>query len=369
MKLVLKENWKEANAIFKRFPAEFPQSEHWDRAQFWIARTEQKLGNEEEAKKRFTQILADTPFTYYGLAASFYLKHDWLPQMANPNPAQAVKWTGSLTTRQALSLWRLRALLQVGLLEFAREEAKTLASIKANGAGIGQEDPNGALKLAELFSEAGYHMAAFSQAYAALSLDPALISRNSVSLIFPQPFIEEFLNAESRSGVNALLLLSVAKQESAFLPNAVSKADALGLMQLLPSTAKEVLPGVDRDSLFHAGTNTEAGSLYLYKLLDRYQGNIPLALAAYNAGPSRVSQWLRDLGESPRLKSNFDPDAFIDSIPFSETRKYVANILRNYVWYKMLAKDTQVTSMQELIFQWQKSPKRLEKAEIPATQN
>ncbi|HEY8279812.1 MAG TPA: tetratricopeptide repeat protein, partial [Bdellovibrionota bacterium] len=53
MKLVLKEEWKEANSLFKRFPTDFPQSEHWDRAQFWIARTEAKLGNEEEAKKRF----------------------------------------------------------------------------------------------------------------------------------------------------------------------------------------------------------------------------------------------------------------------------------------------------------------------------
>ena len=206
-------------------------------------------------------------------------------------------------------------------------------------------------------------MAAFSHAYAALSLDPSLLNRNSASLIFPQPFADDFLSAADRTGVNALLLVSVAKQESAFLPNAISRADALGLMQLLPVTARETLPGITRAELFQPALNAQAGGLYLYKLLDRYQGNIALSLAAYNAGPNRVAQWLRELNESPRIKSNFDPDAFIDSIPFTETRKYVGNILRNFAWYKMLAKDGAVTSVQELMFQWQKSQKKVEKAE------
>ncbi|MGZ3684153.1 MAG: transglycosylase SLT domain-containing protein [Bdellovibrionota bacterium] len=359
IKAVLKDDWKEANSIFKRFPSEFPQSEHWDRAQYWIARTEAKLGHEDEAKKRFTQILAENPFTYYGLQAAIYLKHDWLPQINDPAPPFAAKWEGSLTTRQALSLWRLRALLLEGLVDYAREEAKTLGGSKANGAGVGQEDPKGALLMARLFGESGNYMAAFSHAYAALSLDPALVNRDSVSLIFPQPFLEDFITAADRTGVNSLLLLSVAKQESAFLPNALSHADACGLMQLLPVTAREVLPGTSRGELYDPAVNTQAGGLYLYKLLDKYQGNIALALAAYNAGPNRVSQWQRDLlADSSLMKSGFDPDAFIDAIPFSETRKYVGNILRNYAWYKMLAKDGTVSSIQELMFQWQKSPKK-----------
>ena len=111
-------------------------------------------------------------------------------------------------------------------------------------------------------------------------------------------------------------------------------------------------------SLFDPGANTKAGALYLYKLLDKYQGNIALALAAYNAGPNRVQQWLKDLDETPLMKDGFDPDAFIDAIPFSETRKYVGNILRNYAWYKILSREGTITSVQELIFQWQKTPKK-----------
>ncbi len=360
MKLVLQQKWSDANAIFKRFSTEFPQSENADRAEFWIARTEDKLGNAAEAEKRFKQILSDNPFTYYGLQAALYLKHDWAPVMNNPLPPLEGKWQGALLSRQALSLWRLRALLEAGLLDYAREEAKFLAQSKGHGAGIGQDDAKGALLMATLFHDAGNHMAAFSHAYAGLSMDPSLLNKNSALLIFPQAFSEDFAAAAEQTGVNTLLLASVAKQESAFLPNAVSRADALGLMQLLPITAKEVIPNCSRAELFQPAMNAKAGALYLNKLLERFQGNIALALAGYNAGPNRAAQWQKEFAETPLLKSGFDPDAFIDTIPFAETRKYVGNILRNYAWYKLLAEDGKLENVEELNFQWQKSPKNQE---------
>lgn len=360
MKLVQHEDWEEANTVFKRFPAEFPQSEHWERAQFWIARTEEKLGHKDEAKKRFEQILAENPFTYYGLQAAIHLKHDWAAALANGTHGpqamkEPAKLTGAMVTRQALSLWRLRALLEAGLTEVAREEARFLFQYKPGGSTLGQDDGRGALLLARLFAEAGYHLAAFSHAYAALSLEPSLLDSGSVGLIFPGVFSAEWKTAAEKTGVHPLLLASVAKQESAFIPNAISKADAFGLLQLLLPTAKEVATVASREDLFDPSLNAQAGALYLHKLLLRFEGNIAYALAAYNAGPTRMSGWLRDIvGNSPLLKQGFDPDVFIDSIPITETRKYVANILRNYAWYKLLAKDGAPSSIPELSFQWQK---------------
>lgn len=360
MKLVHQEDWEEANTLFRRFPAEFPQSEHWERAQFWIARTEEKLGNKDEAKKRFEQILAENPFTYYGLQAAIYLKHDWANALANgthgPQAAKApVKLEGAVVTRQALSLWRLRALLEAGLIEVAREEAKFLFQYRPGGSTLGQDAGRGALLMARLFGESGYHLGAFSHAYAALSLEPSLLDSATVSMIFPPVYSEELRAAGEKTGVHPLLLASVAKQESAFLPNAISRADALGLMQLLLPTAREVATVSARDDLFRPELNLQAGALYLHKLLLRFENNIAFALAAYNAGPSRMSSWQRDwLAASPLLQKGFDPDVFIDSIPFSETRKYVANILRNYAWYKLLNKDGNIGSIQELSYQWQK---------------
>ncbi len=368
MKLVHQEDWEEANALFRRFPAEFPQSDHWERAQFWIARTEEKMGNQEEAQKRFAEVLAENPFTYYGLQAALYLSHDWAGALENgthgPQPKRdPAKFEGSLVTRQALSLWRLRALLEAGLIDIAREEAKFLFHYRPGGAALGQSEARGALFMARLFGESGYYLAAFSHAYAALSLDPTLLDESSVSLIFPSVFGNDFQKAAEKTGVNPLLLASVAKQESAFIPNAVSRADALGLMQLLLPTAQEVVKVDDREDLFRPDLNSQAGALYLKKLLLRFDNNIAFALAAYNAGPSRMSGWQKDfVANSPLLRKSFDPDAFIESIPFTETRKYVGNILRNYAWYKLLAKDGKIGSIQELSFQWQK-PEAPTKAE------
>lgn len=368
MKQVLNEEWSEANGIFRRFPAEFPQSEHWDRAQFWIARTEEKLGNKDEAKKRFEQILLDNPFTYYGLQALLYLKRDWSSVIPPSSGPISAKFTGTPLSRQALSLWRLRALLEAGVIDSAREEARFLFALKPGGSTLGQEDAKGALLMARLFGEAGHHMAAFSHAYAGFSLDPSLLNAETAAMVFPRPFTAEFKEASEKSGVHPSLLLSITKQESAFLANAISRSDALGLMQLLPNTAKEVVPGITREGLYEPGLNTKAGSLYIQKLLIRFDGNIALALAGYNAGPTRAAGWYKDLMMSPLMKQGFDPDAFIDAIPYSETRKYVANILRNFAWYKILAKEGTVTSIQELMFQWQKpseTPTSLPPIQLP----
>jgi membrane-bound lytic murein transglycosylase MltF len=246
-------------------------------------------------------------------------------------------------------------LLEEGLIEPARMEARGLFNYKPGGSTFGQDNAAGAALTAFLYHAAGYSNASFSHAYAAYSLDPKALNSFLLDILFPQLFPEAYEKASAASSVNPLLLLSVSKQESAFLPNAVSKANAFGLMQLLLATAREMEPSLKRDDLFEPGPNTLAGSRYLGKLVNRFGGNIALALAGYNAGPSRAAQWQKKMLESDRMKDTFDIDAFIDTIPFTETRRYVGSILRNYAWYKMIAKDGKVESIQELAFQWQKS--------------
>lgn len=354
MKFALQEKWRDAGAQFRQILEQYPQSEHLERAQFWAARCEEKLGHAEEAKKRFQQILSDNPFTYYGMQAAIAVGKDWQSAAEDETPLPVVKWEGSLLSRQALSLWRLRALIEAGVIDYARAEARFFANAKGNGAGVGQDNPRGALMMSRLFHESGNNLASFSHVYAALSLDPSLMNKASLSLIFPNSFREEFEDASEKSQVNPLLIASLVKQESAFLPDALSRADAMGLMQLLLGTANEMKAGTKREDLLKPSVNTQIGSLYLARLLNRFQGNIALALAAYNAGPSRAIQWQKDLAGAPAMKKGFDPDLFIDSIPFTETRKYVGNILRNYAWYKLLAKESKMGKVEELIFQWQK---------------
>jgi soluble lytic murein transglycosylase len=133
------------------------------------------------------------------------------------------------------------------------------------------------------------------------------------------------------------LVYALIREESYFRSNAVSSANAYGLMQLLLKTARQVALTHDRKvyrrDLFVPETNIRYGTEYLRLLLDKYNNKLHLALAAYNAGDHRVDDWLQRFGDVP-------DDQFIEMIPFSATRSYVKNILRNYYYYRFYYGET-----------------------------
>lgn len=136
------------------------------------------------------------------------------------------------------------------------------------------------------------------------------------------------------------LVLATIRQESAFETDAVSRAGARGLMQLLPSTARAVARdlGVGRyrdDRLLNdPAFNLQLGRAFLARQIDDFGGSYLLALAAYNAGPSRARAWMRDFGD-PRDRA-VDPIDWIESIPFEETRNYIQRVLENLQVYRQL---------------------------------
>ena len=126
-------------------------------------------------------------------------------------------------------------------------------------------------------------------------------------------------------------IFAVIRQESAFMRDARSHAGAMGLMQLMPATARRVAKGYlnrkppKSSALMQADTNIELGSAYLRQLLDKLDNSPVLATAAYNAGPHRVDKWL-----PPR---DLDADIWVDLIPFNETRRYLRRVLTYMVIY------------------------------------
>jgi soluble lytic murein transglycosylase len=137
--------------------------------------------------------------------------------------------------------------------------------------------------------------------------------------------------------VDVALAHALIRQESQFDPQIRSPAGAMGLMQVMPSTAAEVAAkrGWQHDKIWmttQPKQNVLIGSAYLNDLLDRFGGSYPLALAAYNGGPRRVNEWLAEFGD-PR-KGGIDWVDWIEMIPVYETRNYVQRVMENYVVYK-----------------------------------
>jgi hypothetical protein len=151
------------------------------------------------------------------------------------------------------------------------------------------------------------------------------------AIYFPVAYQAAINRFSTLNRIDNLLVYALIRNESFFNPNTVSPARAVGMMQLIYRTARHVARKlklrVRRRDLFNPETNIQLGIKYLKQLLIRYQGNLALTLAAYNAGPTPVDRWRGQFGD-------VSTEEFIELIPYSETRTYVKNILRNYYYYK-----------------------------------
>lgn len=149
-------------------------------------------------------------------------------------------------------------------------------------------------------------------------------------IFYPRPYYQEFRAASETCGVDIDLLYAISRQESLFQSSVKSHAGAVGLMQLLPTTARRILTQLPdyadgkRIDLTQPATNTLAGSCYLRDLLRRYNNNLAYAIAAYNAGEGAVDTWIA------RREKLSDIPYFIEFIPYAETQTYVQRVLRNY---------------------------------------
>ena len=209
---------------------------------------------------------------------------------------------------------RVRELIAVGMTWEARSEFRAAL-----------DDPAVALSLAELAAESEWHSLAIQAAAAAQAW-------GHVDLRFPVVFESEFMNASEESGLDVEELFAIARRESAMAADAVSEVGARGLMQLMPSTARLTARKhnyrYSRSRLMRPGYNTAVGALYYADLIEQYDGNRVLALAAYNAGPNRVRRWSEGTMSVAR---------WVDTIPFKETREYVRAVLAYNVIYRLKA--------------------------------
>ncbi|PID45924.1 MAG: hypothetical protein CSB47_06345 [Proteobacteria bacterium] len=167
---------------------------------------------------------------------------------------------------------------------------------------------------------------------------------NQVELRFPMAYEEIIRKAAEELGVHPALVYGVARRESAFDPSIVSHAKAQGLMQLIPSTAKQVarslgMRRLSKTDTFDPTTNIRLGTKYLQTLLKKFNGNYALATASYNAGPHRIPKWAPDY--------ELEAARWVESIPFNETRNYVQAVMAymTIYEYKLIGSEEKVTRL------------------------
>jgi soluble lytic murein transglycosylase len=151
---------------------------------------------------------------------------------------------------------------------------------------------------------------------------------DDVNLRYPRPYLATVSEASALARVPPDWILAVMRQESLFRKDAVSRADARGVMQMLPGTASALarrwhISAPAREALFDPSVAIPLGAAYLRELLDRYSGQLALSLAAYNGGPAAVAHWLPH--------GRMDADVWIENIPYNETRGYVQHILEHII--------------------------------------
>ncbi len=330
----------EAKYRFEQQVSLYPQSQEVTAALYWRARIAEDEKDWPRARAYYEKLIERYRNYYYAELARQRLAL-FQPGPAEPDATLArVPPVSARTIEENLTppeddVHAQKGLLlgNGGLIDFAMRELQA-----ANGADWALAE------MAKIYQENGqYHRAlqTLKRAYPAyFSLDLPQLPRDFWETLFPRPFWPDLKRSASENGLDPYLVASLIRQESEFNPAAVSRANAIGLMQLLPGVgkklAKEVkLRGFNYPMLLSPSVNLRLGTRYFKHMLEKYDGTVEYALAAYNAGTDRVGDW--------RGNSQFrDVPEFVESIPFTETREYVQAIVRNAAVYRRLYGDNAV---------------------------
>jgi soluble lytic murein transglycosylase len=229
-----------------------------------------------------------------------------------------------------LHLQKAQLLGNGGLVDFAVRELR--AASAADGGNWGPAET------AQLYTDTGHYDRAIEVMKKSVpsyfAVDIPTLPRAYWEALFPRPYWADLKKFSLANGLDPYLVASLIRQESEFNPIAVSRANAVGLMQLLPKTGKlvahqESMKHYAPSQLYTPEVNLELGTRYFKGMVDQFGGSFEYALAAYNAGSDRVQEWM---GQGKYR----DQQEFVESIPFTETREYVQAIMRNASVYRQL---------------------------------
>lgn len=291
-------NWTRARDGLAAMPETLRNQNRW---RYWSARVAEQLGDREAASAGYAAVLP-TDNWYAALSAV----RTGQPYAPTPVPLATDE---ALLARVAAKpgMVRTRELLLCEMQGEANYEWR---------AALETLDRDAQVQAVRLASSWGWYLPSIAAA-AKLGLF------DDYDLLYPRPYDDEVRRAAASTRLPASLIYAIIRQESLYRADAASSAGALGLMQLLPSTAQATarragLPRPTRASLLIPSVNIPLGSAYLRGLLDRVDSELPLAIAGYNAGPAAVRRWLPP--------TRMETDVWVENIPYNETRAYVQRV-------------------------------------------
>lgn len=289
------------------------------RAAYWLGRAKLEVGAAREAHFYFAQA-AGRFYTFYGALARQAFRRPNTCEFRAPSQPSA-REISAFVNEDAFKAVMIAKQLDLEpamngfLLDLARqirdpEQMTLVMELAERVAG-----PHVAVRAAKIALLRGYPVEAYAY--------PALLPK--------------YGEAGGNAKLEPALLNALTRQESEFYTGTVSRVGARGLMQLMPQTAKNVAASVKMKYelarlVSDPSYNVTLGSVFLAQLLSGYDGSYILTLAAYNAGPGRVAEWIKDFGD-PRDK-NIDPIDWIERVPFTETRQYIHKILESTQLYR-----------------------------------
>jgi soluble lytic murein transglycosylase len=302
-------DWARASRAIAAMPDTLRNQNRW---RYWAARSAEQLGDRDAARAGYAAVVPTD--NWYAALAAARTAQRFTPTL-EPLPVDAAEFARVAATP---GLVRTRELI---LCEMPSE-----ANLEWRVAFDGLT-PTQQVQAIRVASGWGWHLQAIAAA-ARLGLF------NDYELLYPRPFDAEVRRSSELTGLPTELIYAIIRQESLYRADAASSANALGLMQLLPATAQATarragLPKPTRTSLLQPSVNVPLGSSFLRYLLDRADGQWPLAIAGYNAGPAAARRWL--------ATSPVETDVWVENIPFNETRAYVQRVHWHSLVFEWLA--------------------------------
>jgi soluble lytic murein transglycosylase len=291
-------DWARVRKAIEAMPESLRSQNRW---KYWSARAAEQLGDREAAKLGYESVLPTD--NWYAVLSAAHLGRSFAPSQEPMGITEA----GINKLAGQAALVRTHELVRCDLQTEANREWR---------AALDQLSTEEQIQAIGLAADWGWYLQAIAAA-------AKLGYFNDYEFLYPRPYDPEVRRGAAVSGLPADFIYAIIRQESLYKADARSSAGALGLMQLLPSTARRTarawdMPRPSNASLLIPSVNVPLGSVFLRSLLDRAGGQAPLAMAAYNAGPGAVRRWLPDAPMSM--------DVWVENIPYNETRGYVQRV-------------------------------------------